>query len=120
MTFYTDAQNDADELLREFGQALTLTKKTSGAYDPATGAAAVTSTTYGVIGAVFDFPARAIDGTIIQQGDKKAIIAARSLSVVPDITDSLTVKGIAHQIVNVKALEPAGTTVIYTLQIRTP
>lgn len=120
MSFYVDAQNDASELLTEFGRALTLTKRTSGTYNPNTGTAAVTSTTYGVIGAIFDFPARAIDGTIIQQGDKKAIIAARGLAAVPDITDTLTVGGVAHSIVNVKALEPAGTTVIYTLQIRTP
>lgn len=118
MTFYTEAIADADELLSEFGQSMTLSVKTSGTYDPATGTSSVSSTNYTVTGAVFDFPAKAIDGTLIQQGDKKVIVSCSGLIVVPDITDTLTIGSTVHNIVNVKALEPGGTTVIYTLQVR--
>jgi hypothetical protein len=118
--FYTDLRATAAALLTDKGQSMTLTKRTSGTYDPATGAATVTEATYSVTGAVFDFPAAVIDGTLIQQGDKKVLVSALGLSVEPDVDDSLTIGGTAHQIVQVKKLSPAGTTVLWTLQVRTP
>lgn len=120
MSFYTDLRATAAALLTDKGQSMTLTKRTSGTYDPATGAATVTEATYSVTGAVFDFPAAVIDGTLIQQGDKKVLISVLGLSVEPDADDSLTIGGTAHQIVQVKKLSPAGTTVLWTLQVRTP
>jgi hypothetical protein len=120
VSFYTDLRATAAALLTDKGQSMTLTKRTSGTYDPATGAATVTEATYSVTGAVFDFPAAVIDGTLIQQGDKKVLVSALGLSVEPDVDDSLTIGGTAHQIVQVKKLSPAGTTVLWTLQVRTP
>lgn len=120
MSFYTDLRSTAAALLTDKGQSLTLTKRTSGAYSASTGLSTVTEATYTVTGAVFDFPQSIIDGTLIQQGDKKVLISALGLTVDPDVDDSLTIATIAHQIVNVKKISPAGITVIWQLQVRTP
>lgn len=72
MSFYPGLRATAAALLTDKGQRMTLTQRTQGAYDPATGGSTVTETEHTVTGAVFDFPAALIDGTLIQQGDKKA------------------------------------------------
>lgn len=120
MSFYPDLRATAAALLTDKGQQMTLNKRTSGAYDPGTGGSTVTSEAHTVTGAVFDFPAALIDGTLIQQGDKKVLMSALGLTVRPAITDSLTIGGVVHTVVNVKDTSPAGTTVLWTLQVRTP
>lgn len=118
MSFYAETRAEADEILREFGRALTLTRRVSGAYDTATGTATVTATEYSGRGAVFDYPARLIDGTHVLRGDKRIVMSAQGLSVVPAPGDAITLGDVDHRVIDVKALEPAGTVVLYTLQVR--
>lgn len=121
MSFYPNLRATAAALLTDKGQQMTLNKRTSGAYDPGTGTSAVTSVAHTVTGAVFDFPAALIDGTLIQQGDKKVLMSALGLTVEPDaMTDTLEIGGVVHTIVTAKKTSPAGTTVLWTLQVRTP
>lgn len=121
MSFYADLRSIAASMLTDKGQQMTLNKRTSGAYDPATGASTVTSVPHTVTGAVFDFPAALIDGTLIQQGDKKVLVSALGLTVEPDTTnDTLEIGGLTHVIVSARKTSPAGTTVLWTLQVRTP
>lgn len=120
MSFYTDIRATAASLLTDKGQSLTLTKRTSGTYAPSAGTSTVTEAAYTVTGAVFDYPAAVIDGTLIQRGDKRVLMSALGLSVTPDVDDSLTISGVAHQIISAKPTAPAGVTVLWTLQVRTP
>jgi hypothetical protein len=110
----------ADRLLTDKGASLTLKKRTGGTYDPATATATVSETSYTVTGAVFDYPARAIDGTLIQQGDKKVLASAVDLTVDPDIDDYLNFDSMDHRIVRVRKISPAGLDVVWELQVRTP
>jgi hypothetical protein len=116
MSFYPGLQSTALRLLTTYGQALTLRKRTPGAYDPATGAAAVTEADTSVRGAVFDFPAGMVDGTSILRGDRQVILAGGGS--VPDAGDLLLIGETAHNVISVKATAPAGTVVIYELQVR--
>lgn len=120
MSFYTDLRSTAHGLLRDKGATLTLTKKTSGAYSQSTGAATVTETTYSITAAVFDYPQRVIDGTLIQQGDKKVLVSAQGLTVDPDVDDAVTISSVSHQVVRARKISPAGEIVIWELQVRTP
>jgi hypothetical protein len=117
MSFYQDMQSTAAELLTEFGQAVTLSRQTAGAYNPATGAAAVTVTTQTGTGAIFDYGSRDIDGTLIKQGDKKLLLAALGITA-PQVDDTVTVNGVVYTIVLIKALNPAATAVMYICTIR--
>ncbi len=77
MTFYARLQATANRLLKGKGQSITLTKITAGTYNPATGgftgAGTSTQTAYG---AVFDYGAKQIDGTLIKAGDKQLLLSA--------------------------------------------
>jgi hypothetical protein len=120
MSFYTDLRTMADGLLTDKGTTLTLTKKTSGTYDPATGSATVTETAYSITAAVFDYPQRVIDGTRIQHGDKKVLVSCEGLTVDPDVDDAVTISSVSHQVVRARKISPAGEIVIWELQVRTP
>lgn len=121
MSFYGDAQLTADALLRGYGQQITLTHNTAGVYDPITGTVASASTTELGHGAVFDYSAKIsglsqADGTLILQGDKKLLLSAVGITA-PKLDDSVLANGITYYVKNIKALNPAGTVVMYECQL---
>lgn len=120
MSLYTDLRATAGRLLTSYGQSMTLTKRASGAYDPSTGASTVTSTTYTVKGAVFDYSGGAYKPApmLIQAGDRRALISAEGLSVAPEPADHLTIGSTRWAIVTVTPTDPGGTAVVYECQVR--
>jgi hypothetical protein len=116
---YADIANTADELLAEFGQACSLGSVTDGAYDPATGEAAPATTTHAITAAIFAYPQRFVDGTLIRVGDKRALVSPVGLTVDPKPGDTLTdAAGKVYQVIDAKPTAPAGTVVLWTLQVR--
>lgn len=116
---YDDIANTADEMLTEFGQGCILTAITDGAYDPATGEADTSPALQPVTAAIFAYPQRYIDGTLIRVGDKRALVSAVGLTVAPKSGDTLTdAAGQVHQVIDAKPTAPAGTAVLWTLQVR--
>lgn len=120
MSLYTELRSTAGRLLTSYGQSMTLTKRASGAYNPATGASTVTETTYTVRGAVFDYSGGAykLAPMLIQAGDRRALVAADGLSVAPEPADRLTIAGAIWSIVTVTPTDPGGTAVVYECQVR--
>lgn len=116
--FYEGLQGKASRLLTERGRSMVLRRRVSGAYDPATGSAPVTVSDSACAGATFPFPALLIDGTRIQVGDLKVLLAVQGLTFEPAIGDELLIGGAAHQIKSVQPIGPDGTVVIYRLQVR--
>jgi len=118
MSVYTQARASAGKALTQYGQAMTLTKKTAAAYSPSTGSAGVTETDYNCIGAVFDYVQAMIDGTSIKTGDKRVLLSADGLTVTPDVGDAILIGTEIHSVVNANPLAPAGVVVIWTIQAR--
>lgn len=104
-------------LLFQYGAAATLTRTTSGAYDPVTASTPDTRTDYAVSAAVFDFTADEVDGTLVLRTDKKALISPDA-AVVPQPADSFTWQGKVHMVVAVEQVSPAGAAVLYKAQVR--
>jgi len=117
-SFYAGLRQTALRLLGDKGRAMTLHKRTPGTYDPATGSAAVAEVDHACTGAEFDFPALLIDGTSIQYGDKKVLLAAQGLDAEPDVGDDITSGSTRRQVIAVKAVAPSGTVVVWQLQVR--
>lgn len=118
MTFdYARARATADRLLANFGATGAIRRETPGSgpsYDPGE----PTITDHPVTLALTAYNARQIDGTRIQAQDRKALVSA-SASVTPTTSDLLiAADGAILKIVDVKTISPAGTTVIYELQVR--
>lgn len=125
MAFYDDMAQVALELITEFGSEQTLRDVTDGVYDDVAGE---WTTPPGDI----DQPAQLIlldytlqesglmyaEGSQIQKGDKKIIIAAKDLSWPPALTTKVDVNGVLWQIVNIKEANPAGTPLVYFCQGR--
>jgi hypothetical protein len=120
MSFDYDATAaDADELLAEFGQVCVLASIPDGTYDPEEGEASTSSTPHPVTAAIFAYPQRYIDGTLIRTGDKRALVSPVGLAVDPKPGDTLTdAAGVVFQVIDAKATAPAGVAVLWTLQVR--
>lgn len=84
----------------------------TGTFDPAPAPLVQTGTA-----AVFPYPEKLIDGTTILRGDHKAYVAPQ-LDWAPRATDTFTWQGKGYAVMSVDTLAPAGTVVLYTLQIR--
>ena len=112
---YAATAATATRLLQRFGAAATLKRTTAGAYNPATGTSTPTETGLSTTAAVFDYPQRYVDGTLIRQGDKQAFC---SPGVVPKQGDVMAWQGVDYQVVMVKPVSPAGVPVLFEAQLR--
>lgn len=121
MTFdYASLASDASEMLEEFGQAITVTRPgTGGAYDPETGTVTGgTAQTFPGFGVVLDYQQREIDGTLIQQGDRRVYIAP-DIGVTPKTGDTVTLMdGAVVRVMASRPLAPAGVVVLLDVQVR--
>lgn len=121
---YVDDRADAAAMLAEDGQTMTLTRRVSGAYDPATGTATVTTTTQTVVGAIFPLSAFAKSQGNIVQGDQQLILAAQTtagvaLNPVPHVDDTVTdANGNVWSLIAAEPLSPAGTDVLWDCVVR--
>jgi hypothetical protein len=112
MTFYAEMAQGADEILREFGAAGTVSYKTgSGEYDPDFGDYPEVEVTQACTAAVFPVDQKLVDGTTVLATDEQAYLSAVGLSI-------LTLGGVARTVVSVKNLAPAGTSVLVELIVR--
>jgi hypothetical protein len=122
MDFYSRMQQTANKMLKGKGQAIVITRQVSGAYDPATGTATVTTTVQNGYGAIFDYSDKNVDGVLILSGDKQLLLSAVNSTgtalTAPEVNDTVTAGGVVRTITRIKALSPAGTTVLFDVNLR--
>ena len=116
MAFYGGLANVASNLLKSKGQNLTFTRKTISAHDPKAGVVQSNPSTYTGYGAAFDYNRKEIDGTLVKRGDIRLILEATTTA--PDNGDTVTIDSVIYRIMSVKPTSPAGTVVIYEVQLR--
>lgn len=117
MSFYADMAMVANDSLSEYGQTVTISAKSIGAYNPATGNAAVTVSTQQVKGVVFPIEDNTIDGTLIQQGDQKLLLSMVGVTP-PHVGDTVTIGATSYTITFIKLLTPSGVNVLCECNIR--
>lgn len=107
----------AERLIRENGTTATLVTPgaaTGDAWAPTGGAATET-----VVRVVFEeYRDAERDGTLVQMGDRKAMVSTQGLSAAPTVRDRLKVGPDLYEVVNVMQAAPAGDALYYTLQVR--
>ena len=117
MGFYDDLATVATTLLTDKGQTISFSRDNVISLDPVTGVETKSDAiTFSGVGAVFDYNASEIDGTVIQQGDNRIVL--ESTATAPAIGDAATIGGVSHRVINVETVSPGGTVVIYKLQVR--
>ena len=117
MSFYEDMANTATQLLTEFGQAISITSNVTSSYNTTTGSQSIATITQSGIGAIFDYGSKAIDGTLIKQGDKQLLLSVSGIFE-PKIGDIVTALNGTSTITMVKSISPAGTQVMYECNLR--
>jgi hypothetical protein len=125
MGLYDRLQNTAQKLIKDKGQTVTLTHVDPGTYDPTTGgySGGSTTTQYGY-GAVIDWNANQIDGTLIKTGDRRLLLSplntAGAALTSPVLNDKITdAAGVVYTFVApLNIVSPAGTPVLYDCNLR--
>lgn len=118
MSLYEKLNATADRLLESFGQEINIETKGNSDPDPVTGLGGSTvATTFTVNGLLLPYPDRLIDGTRIQVGDRQLIVSAAT-TYAPAVSDRPVVGGKTWAVVGVDTVSPAGTDVVYKLQVR--
>jgi hypothetical protein len=116
MTFdYAAAAASALDMLNRFGAPATLKRTTAGTYDPATGTATETVIDLATTAVVLAFPQKYIDGTLIRQGDRRALCAP---GVEPKAGDRFAWQGVEYTVIGATPIAPAGVAVLFEAQIR--
>ncbi len=124
MSFYDRMQKTSDRLLIGKGQTVTITHVVPGTYNPATGAVTNTATTQKGTGAVMDWDARQIDGTLVRVGDRRLLLSplntAGGVLTAPVLGDTITdaAGGVYTLVAPLKTISPAGTAVLYDCNMR--
>ena len=112
---YVGTAATATRLLQRFGAAATLKRQTAGAYNPTAGTSTPSVAELATTAAVFAYPQKYVDGTLIRQGDQQAFCAP---GVEPKQGDVMAWQGTDYQVVMVKPVSPAGVAVLFEAQLR--
>lgn len=118
MSAFSDQMSElALGLLTEFGEAVSFTNTTEGAYNPSTGSTASGSdVVFAGFGSPQDYDASEIDGTTIQQGDVRLYVNATSQA--PETGDAVTLDSRVYRVLQVRRYALNSENVLYELQIR--
>ena len=111
---YEKTQATALKLLKRFGEEYTFTRTTDGAYNPATGKTSQSSSTFTKFCAIFDYNDRERTLESIQAGDRRVIAENYAYQV----GDKVSINSESYRVVSVEEINPNGTRVINTLQVR--
>ena len=124
MAIGAQMQRDVVALLRDHGYDLTFRRiNNGGTYDPATGTITGGSNSDETIRAIFlNYNANDVDGTLVQRGDRKAVIAATyngtAITKTPQINDELRDEGDAVRVVSVQTIKSGASILAYICQAR--
>lgn len=65
-----------------------------------------------------DYKDAEVDGTLIQTGDRKLIVAAMDVTYAPSVEYEMTVDGVRYAIIDVRPLMPGDTVLMWKVQLR--
>ena len=120
-SFYYEMAVMALEMITEFGQPVIISKTEPGEYDPEQSGEAPGATVEQIAqGILLDFTGQELqNNSLIKLGDKKLKIAAQGLDWAPDLLNKVVVQGRSWSIIPpLKEINPAGTPILYELQVR--
>lgn len=115
----------ADRMIEAKGQAVTLTRRASGAYNPATGTASVTTSTQTGKGVILPFGVgiRKAPGSTVLASDRQCLLSGLKSDgtalTPPQPDDTLTdAGGDVWEVIDCSPLSPAGLDIMYELTLR--
>lgn len=129
MVDYVSFQNLAERLIEANGRTLSLVRRDQGnPTDPAMpwrGSTEADTITVVVKGVVIDFEKEDFDGSLVRRGDKRILIAAKSVTD-ESSASNLKIEDYDHvldgtvrwKIITAELIEPGDTRIVFDLQVR--
>jgi hypothetical protein len=116
---YGELAQAAVDLLNELGQLVLLSRPgEGGGYDPDSGVVDEEAVeVWSASGVEFDYQQREVDGSLIQSGDRRVLIAP-DLGTMPQSGDVITLGVYRLEVVVSRPLQPAGVVVLHEVQAR--
>ena len=106
----------ATRLLTNYGQAMAIRRTTGDTYDPIAGSSSGgTTADTANVGAFVSLKTVFAAGFDIAIGDKVAVVDS---TIAPLVSDKLVVGLVAYSIVALQEVNPAGTPLVYRVQVR--
>lgn len=124
MAIGAQMQQDVVALLRDHGYNLTFRRPNSGgSYSTATGTITGGANSDETVRGIFlNYTASDTDGTLVQRGDRRAVIAATyngtAISKIPQIDDELRGEAEAVRIVSIQTIKSGSSVLAYVCQAR--
>lgn len=119
MAFYDEMAVMALDLITEFGQPVILREITTPEYDPDNPGGGDVIIEQIAQGILLDFTGLEFQNdTLIVRGDKKLKVAALGMAWKPKPLVQVDVQGKTWTVINLKEINPAGTPLLYELQVR--
>lgn len=109
----------AQRLIKRFGGLINIvvtniTPATEG-WKPGTAGEPTIIETDGVF---LNYEEKFIDGTVIKRGDQKVLFSAQDIAFPPEVSGTITRGTEKWNIKSIKPLNPGGTVIIYSAQVR--
>jgi hypothetical protein len=111
---YAPLEQSADALIQSFGVELTFTRTTEGAFNPALGTTANTTSTFAKYACVFNYNESEINGESIMQSDRRLLAQGHTY----EIGDTVSLDNEPYRVVAVRPTKPADITMAVNLQVR--
>ena len=117
MTFYTDMAATSTSLLTTYGQTITLRRVSGGTFDPAAGTlTGETTTDITCVGLFLNRTESLLKSFGAVENEDRFLVL--DSTQVPDTTDLLLIGSETWTIVEVMAVNPAGTPVVYFVRVQ--
>ena len=104
-------------ILKATGSNVIIRFVTVGSYNTSTGAVSESNTDV-TIKALVEAVTRSEVNDLINQEDKRVLIAAKDVNTTPTTKDKVLINSIVHQIITVDTTEAAGVAVTFSLIVR--
>ena len=111
---YAPLKSSGTALIKKFGQELTFTRTTEGAYDAGTGTTINTTSTFKKYACIFDYADRDIGTNTVEAGDRRLLAEAHTY----EVGDTVAIGTDTYRVISISPNQPAGTALSVDLQVR--
>lgn len=116
MTFATNLQGVALQLLTNYGRSISLQRVTEGAYNTSTSTlASGTTTSYSGYGHPSPYTSNELANVDLLSTDIKLILYSTTMPLVGDV---VTIDSVIYRVLSVQKVNAQGVNIIYKLQLR--
>ena len=119
MATYVSLRATAQRLIQKNGRTVIYTRKGTTIADvakPWEGKSG--DSTLSLKAAFIEFTLVSVRGNLVQAGDKRVLIAADDLGIIPDTKDTILDKNVTWNIVSVEAIDPSDAAIVYDFHMR--